>query len=89
MRPSDFIVEAYFEQLGGIRRVSDAPRVDKLRLQPEADVGDLDVAHSLALLAHGELETYGTRRGEQLVDEDISVVLRGLRAVLGRLDIKF
>jgi hypothetical protein len=89
VRPSDFFTEEYFEQLGGTRRVFDAPRVDKLRLQPEVDTGDLDVAHSLAQLAHDELVTYGTHGGEELFDEDISVVLRSLRAVLGRVEIKF
>jgi hypothetical protein len=89
VRPGDFFGEEYFEQLGGTRRVFDSPRVDQLRLQPEQGISDLDAAHALTQLAHDELVTFGTGRGEQIGDEDSSVVLRSLRAILKRLGIAF
>ncbi len=97
MKPSDFFVEE--EDPGwdpegvdlwtGVRPVFNAELVGKLRLQPQEGINDVDAAYSLTQLAHDELVAYGTGGGEKLSDEEISVVVRGLRAILGRLGVKF
>lgn len=67
----------------------DAARADRLRLASEEGTSDLDAAYVLAKLAYDDLLSFGTSGGKQLSDEDLSVVLRSLRAVLGRLGVKF
>src|SRR6266700_438834 len=89
MKPSDFFTFEEFPALGGMRRVFDATLVDRLRLQPEEGTSDLDAGYALAKLAYDDLTSFGTGGGKQLSNEDLSVVLRSLRAILGRLGVKF
>src|SRR6266536_266574 len=89
MRPSDFFTEADFPVLGGTRRVFDADRADKLRLTSEEGTSDLDAGYVLAKLAYDDLTSFGTGSGKQLSNENLSVVLRSLRAILGRVGVKF
>ncbi|SRR6266487_3332258 len=89
MKPSDFFTEADFPALGGTRRVFDAELVDSFRLRPREDISDLDAAYGLTRLARDELVAYGTDGSNKLDDEQISVVLRTVRAILRRLGINF
>jgi hypothetical protein len=89
MKPSDFFIWGEVPALGGTRRMFNADLVEQLRLQPQEDTGDLEAAYGLTQLAHDELVAFGTGRGKQLDDEDLSVVLRSLRAILKRLGVKF
>ncbi|MFI6168950.1 hypothetical protein ACIBCN_19375 [Nocardia sp. NPDC051052] len=50
---------------------------------------DLDVAHALTQLVHDELRGFGTDSVYKLTNDEISVALRALRAVLRRLGLEF
>ena len=63
--------------------------VERLRLETQEGIRDVDAAYSLTQLAHGELKSFGTDGGQKLDDEQMSVVLRSLKAVLRRLGIVF
>jgi len=97
MKPSDFFVpeEDQDWDLKGIdpwdrvRDVFDAALVDRLRTQPQEGISDLDAAYALTQLAHDELVAYGTDGSEKLNSEELSTVIRGLRAILNRLGISF
>ena len=89
MQPSDFFTQAEFAEPFGTRSVLDVQLVDSFRLGPREDVSDLDAAYALTQLANDELVAYGTRGGNRLDDESLSVVLRSLRAMLRRLGIDF
>ena len=62
--------------------VLDPELVDSFRLRPREDISDLEAAYGLTQLANDELVAYGTAEAIGLNDEDLSVVLRTLRAVL-------
>jgi hypothetical protein len=89
MRPSDFFTWAEFQEPFGTRLVFDADLVDSFRLRPRDDISDLEAAYGLTQLARDELEAYGTDGHTRLDNEDISVVLRTLRAIHRRLGIDF
>jgi hypothetical protein len=89
VRPSEFYVSVEFPELGGTRTVLDASLVDSFRLQPKEGVRDLDAAFAIARLAYDELVAYGTGGSSNVPDENLSIVLRSLRAVLRRLGIDF
>jgi len=96
--PSDFFVE---EQLpvsdsdpwGGpafrVSRRFNADLVGRLRQGPADGYRDVDVAHALAQLAYDELLAYGTAGDQVLTNNELVLVMRSLRVVLGRLGIKF
>ena len=53
-------------------------------------LNDIDAAYGLAQLAHEELLEYGTHNHQlRLNDEELTTVLRALRAVLKRVGIEF
>lgn len=89
MRPSDFFTWAEFPEPFGTRSVFDADLVDSFRLRPRSDISDLEAAYGLTQLARDELVAFGTDGRKQLDNEDISVVLRTLRAIHRRLGIDF
>jgi hypothetical protein len=96
VKPSDFFygVEDPMWDVNGVdpwRRmvtVFNAELVEKLRVAPQEDVTDLDGAYAMAQLANDELIAYGTGGSNRLDDEDISVVLRSLRAILKRSGVR-
>jgi hypothetical protein len=63
--------------------------VEQFRHGSVADYPDLEVAYAMAQLAHAELGSYGTDGKEELDDEQLSVLLRSLRAVLLRLGVQW
>ncbi|SNQ48878.1 conserved hypothetical protein [Frankia canadensis] len=60
-----------------------------LRTSAQPGVSDVEAAYGLARLAQRELTAFGTDGGKVLADDEIALVLRGLRGVLGRFDIPF
>jgi hypothetical protein len=96
MIPRDFFYEEWkpvseIEQSLGLssQAVFNLDLVERLRLGTQEGICDVDAAYSLTQLAHGELESFGTDGGQKLDDEQMSVLLRSLKAVLRRLDIVF
>lgn len=89
MKASDFFTWVEFPEPFGGRSVLDPDLVESFRLKPREDISDLDAAYGLAQLARDELVAYGTGKHSSLGDENISVVLRALRAVLKRLGVTF
>ncbi|MEU7883485.1 hypothetical protein [Microbispora bryophytorum] len=97
MRPADFFYEEEDPEwaVNGLdpwrrfRVVFNAPMVEQLRLRSLDAFSDLAVAQGLAQLAHDELRSFGTDGSQRLDDDDITLALRALRAVLKRLDIEF
>ena len=91
VKPSDFFTWVELpEPFEGSRSVLDTDLVDSFRLRPREDISDLEAAYGLAQLARDELVAYGTGKQSSLGgDENITVVLRALRAVLARLSINF
>lgn len=53
------------------------------------EVADTALARALAELARSEFMAYGTGGGERLTDQQVSLVLRTLRRVLGRLGVTY
>jgi hypothetical protein len=71
------------------RSVLDTALLDRLRSKPQDDIDEVEVAYALAQLAHDELSAYGTDGRQKLGNEEITMVLRTLRAVLKRINILF
>jgi hypothetical protein len=95
MRPDDFFTERSAadtdinaEPWATITEF-DHELVDRLRQRPLDNVDDLDAAMALLQLVHDDLEHYGTGGGQRLMEEELGVALRTLRAVLKRLSITF
>lgn len=94
MTPADFFREEQDAtwELNGHPRVSSVFKSDfvaRLRQGPQEGVRDIDAAYGLTQLAHSELEAYGTDGRQRLDNEQISVLIRSLNAVLQRLGIVF
>jgi hypothetical protein len=95
MNPGDFFIEEEDPdwEVKGLdpwhtRTVLNSALVDQIR-RSQASVEDIDAAYGLTQLAHEELEEYGTRGNPRLTEEEITAVLRSLRAVLKWLEIAF
>jgi hypothetical protein len=73
----------------GVETVFDHDLVDALRREPLDGRSDIDAALALAQLLHDDLQRYGTGGGEKLSDQEMSVAIRTLRAVLRRLAVPF
>ncbi|WP_254707622.1 MULTISPECIES: hypothetical protein [Rhodococcus] len=98
MRPSEFWSERTIEDpdpwgspdpWGGSERVERTLNTDMLQAiarGPLADHPDIEVAVALARFAHEEFEGYGTG-GAEISSDDSILVVRALKAVLGRLGI--
>jgi hypothetical protein len=71
------------------RDVLDLGRLDLVRRDSQSEPNDIDAAVDLGRLAHSELESFGTNGEQTLDDDEITAVLRTLRAVLKRLDVPF
>jgi hypothetical protein len=97
VKPSDFFTEEEdplwevkgLDPWSNTVRVFDAGFVERLRTSPQEGTSDLDAAYGLTQLARDELVAYGTDSSQKLNDEEISVVLRTLKAILRRLGIDF
>lgn len=97
MKPSDFFTEEEdpawevkgLDPWSNTVLVFNTELVERLRTSPQDDINDLDAALGLTQLARDELVAYGTDGSQKLNDEEISVVLRTLKAILRRLDIDF
>lgn len=96
MTPRDFFYEEWEPALEIERRPGLSPRtvfnldlVERLRFVAQEGIRDVDAAYGLTRLAHGELEAFGTGGGQKLDDEQMSVLLRSLKAVLRRLGVMF
>jgi hypothetical protein len=93
MKPSDFFSYEEIPEFGGSAWFFDSPLVEELRTAPKEGISDLEAAFGLTQLAHEALEAYGTSGKSGLYsgfgDEGMSVVLRTMRAVLGRVGIAF
>jgi very-short-patch-repair endonuclease len=70
-------------------RVFDSELVSRLQRGRLDDARDVDAAYGLAQLAHRELEACGTSGDQELTDDELSLLLRSLKAVLRRLGISF
>ena len=70
-------------------RVFNSGLVERLRTSSQEGINDLDAAYGLTQLARDELVAYGTDGSNKLSDEEISIVLRALRAIYRRLSIDF
>jgi hypothetical protein len=89
VKPSDFFIWVEYPDLGGTRSVLDTDLVESFRLRPRDDISDLEAAYGLAQLARDEFVAYGTDGSRTINDEDSTVVLRSLKALLRRLGIDF
>ncbi len=97
VKPSDFFTEEEDPQweIKGLDpwtatiQVFNVGLVEQLRTSPQDGIGDLDAAYGLTQLARDELVAYGTDSSNRFNDEEISVVLRALRAICRRLGIDF
>src|SRR6266545_2155137 len=97
MRPDDFFTERYAaDDPTAINAdpwskttVFDHELADRLRQRPLDNIDDLDAAIALLQLVHDDLERFGTGGGAKLLDDELGLALRTLRAVLRRLGITF
>lgn len=96
MKPSDFFTEEQdplWDAKGldpwSTTRVFNSGLVERLRASPLDGTDDLDAAYGLTQLALSELVAYGTDSSHKLTDEEITLVLRTLRAIYRRLGIDF
>jgi very-short-patch-repair endonuclease len=97
MNPSDFFIEEEdpewelkgLDPWSRMRTMLDTALIDQMRRSAQASVDDIDAGYGLAQLAHEELLECGTQGNPRLSEEEITAVLRALRAVLGRLDVAF
>ena len=97
MKPSDFFHEEEDPEwdLKGLdpwrrmRAVLDTVFIEELRLRPQDSVNDVEAAYGLAQLARDDLLSHATEGYIRCDDEEITAVLRSLRAVLKRLGIDF
>lgn len=67
----------------------DSGRVEQIRAGSLDDVTDLDAAYELVRIAGADLEAFGTTGGERLDEDEMTVLLRALPAVLRRLGVSF
>lgn len=98
MRPWDFFLPdespkpapsgwgSELEQLARPVQRLDTQLLERLLRGPDSDRDDLEVAVALARLVHEEFEGCGTS-GSLLDDEDSRLIMRALKAVLGRLGV--
>jgi len=97
MQPSDFFTAEQdpewdvkgLDPWNSSREVFNTELVNRLRTGPQEGINDVDAAYGLAQLTSDELEHYGTNGVTKLNDEEIALVLRALRAVVGRLQVTF
>jgi hypothetical protein len=97
VKPSDFFYEEEDPEwdLKGLdpwRRmitVFNSELVEGLRDSPQRGISDIEAAYGLAQLARDELVAYGTDGSQKLSGEEVSVVIRTLKAVLRRLGVDF
>lgn len=97
MDPDDFFFDCYVEdwdlrglsQDRAVERKLKTDLVAGLRTSAQPGVNDVEAAYGLARLAQRELTAYGTARDEVLSEDEIALVLRALRGVLGRFGIPF
>lgn len=91
--PNDFFTTTLIDHGDGFppseRDVLDRQRLERLRAQPLAELGDLSVAIALAQLVHQEFEAFGTDGSNRTTDADAQLLLRALRSCLRRLGIDF
>lgn len=97
MNPDDFFHDSFiddWDQRGlsqdrAFERKLNTDLIAGLRTRSQPTVTDIEAAYGLARLAQRELTAYGTGGGQVLDEEEIALVLRGLRGVLARLEIPF
>lgn len=65
----------------------DSELATRLRASSQVGIPDVDAAFAMARLAHEELEAFGTDGNTRLSNEESSILLRSLGAVLRRLSI--
>ena len=87
VRPDDFLTDGALDDLGLATPVLRWDFVDTIRSSPIAEEPDIELAVSLARLAHQELIAYGTGGGQRLNAEEIELTLRALKALLARLGV--
>lgn len=87
MRPDDFLADGPLDDLGLPTPVLRWDFVDTIRNGPIIQASDVELAISLARLAHQELTAYGTDGRQRLNAEEIELALRTVKALLARLGV--
>ncbi|MDX3077874.1 hypothetical protein [Streptomyces sp. MI02-7b] len=83
MRPEDFFVGTP-TSWGGLGPLK-VDVLEALRFGPTADISDLDAALALTQLLHEDFVAKGTGGGERMNDEEVTIAIKGHRALLQRL----